>query len=429
MNRKRDELEVYLVGGAVRDELLGREVKDRDWVVVGATPEEMVERGFKPVGQDFPVFLHPESKEEYALARTERKTAPGYKGFAFEFSPDVTLEDDLRRRDLTINAMARSADGEIIDYFGGRDDLEQGILRHVSPAFVEDPVRLLRTARFRARYGYTIAAETREMLAAMVERGEVDALVAERVWQELDRALVEPYPALFIESLRDCGALARVFPEIDALFGVPQLKEYHPEIDTGGHVLMALERARELSDDPVVLFAVLVHDLGKAVTPPEEWPRHHRHELLGVEPVENLCGRYRAPTRYRDFARLVCRYHLHLHRLTELKPGTIVKLIESLGGFRETDRVDQFATACRADAQGREGLKDKPYPQAELLKHCRDAARAVDAGEIARRFAGAQGEAQGKSKGQSRGEAIGEALFQDRCEAVKAVLDARHPPD
>jgi len=417
MNDAGDELEVYLVGGAVRDELLGREVKDRDWVVVGATPEAMIERGFKPVGRDFPVFLHPETGEEHALARTERKTGPGYRGFAFDCSPDVTLEDDLRRRDLTINAMARRPGGGLIDYFGGRADLEQGILRHVSPAFVEDPVRLLRTARLRARFGYAIAAETRELLAAMVEQGEVDALVAERVWQELERALVEPYPALFIESLRGCGALARVFPEIDALFGVPQRREYHPEIDTGVHVLMALERARELSDDPVVLFAVLVHDLGKALTPPEQWPRHHRHELLGIEPIEALCCRCRAPKRYRDFARLVCRYHLHMHRLAALKPGTIVKLLEALGGFRETAHVDRFATACQADAQGRKGLKDKPYPQAELLKRCCEAARAVDAAAIARRAAAAG------TGDKPKGEAIGEALFQARCKAVKAPLD------
>jgi len=410
MNNERDDLEVYLVGGAVRDELLGREVKDRDWVVVGATPEAMIERGFKPVGQDFPVFLHPETKEEYALARTERKTRPGYKGFAFEFSPDVTLADDLKRRDLTINAMARSADGELIDYFGGRADLERGVLRHVSPAFAEDPVRLLRTARFRARYGYSIAPQTQELLVAMVERGEVDALVAERVWQELVRALVEPYPALFIESLRECGALARVFPEIDALFGVPQRRDYHPEIDTGVHVLMALTRARELSDDPVVLFAVLVHDLGKAKTPPEQWPRHHRHELLGIGPVDKLCERYRVPTRYRDFARLVCRHHLNLHRLAELKPATIVKLIESLGGFRDAARIDQFATACQADAQGRKGFEHQPYPQGALFKRCYEAARNIDGGEVATRFPSA------------KGEEIGQALFQERRQAVEQAL-------
>jgi tRNA nucleotidyltransferase (CCA-adding enzyme) len=409
MNNKLNDLEVYLVGGAVRDELLGREVKDRDWVVVGATPEDMVERGYKPVGQDFPVFLHPETREEYALARKERKTAPGYKGFAFEFSPQVSLRDDLLRRDLTINAMARDRDGNIIDPFGGRRDLENGVLRHVSPAFAEDPVRLLRIARFRARYGFDIAPETMDLLVRMVERGEVDALVAERVWQELVGALVEARPALFIETLRECGALARVFPEIDDLFGVPQRRDYHPEIDTGVHTLMALTRARELSDDPLVLFAVLVHDLGKAVTPQEEWPRHYRHELLGVEPVERLCERYRAPTRYRDFARQVCRYHLHMHRLPDLKPKTIVDLIEALGGFRDARHIDRFIVACQADAQGRKGMEDKPYPQGDLFRRCHEAANGVSAREIARRF--------------SNGRQIGEALSRERVKAIQEILE------
>jgi tRNA nucleotidyltransferase (CCA-adding enzyme) len=408
MSEFEKDLEVYLVGGAVRDELLGRPVKDRDWVVVGATPEEMVERGFRPVGQDFPVFLHPKTKEEYALARTERKTGPGYKGFAVEFSPQVTLKDDLMRRDLTINAMARDRHGELIDYFGGRRDLEQGILRHVSPAFAEDPVRLLRIARFRARYGFDIATETMALLERMVNLGEVDALVAERVWQELSGALVEPRPELFIETLRECGALARVFPEIDALFGVPQRRDYHPEIDTGVHILMALSRARELSDDPMILFAVLVHDLGKAETPPDQWPRHHGHEALGVEPVERLCDRYRVPRRYREFARQVCRYHLHMHRLEKLKPATIVDLIESIGGFREARRVEQFAIACQADAQGREGRENMPYPQAALLQRCFEAASGVDARQIASRH--------------SDGRQIGEALRLARCQAVKRVL-------
>lgn len=408
MNERHEELEVYLVGGAVRDGLLGREVKDRDWVVVGAKPEDMLERGYKPVGQEFPVFLHPETREEYALARKERKTAPGYKGFAFEFSPDVSLRDDLARRDLTINAMARDWDGRLIDYFGGQRDLEQGILRHVSPAFVEDPVRLLRVARFRARYGYEVAPETRELLVEMVKRGEVDALVAERVWQELAGALVEPWPALFIETLRDCGALARIFPEIDALFGVPQRKEYHPEIDAGLHTLMSLTQARALTDDPVVLFAVLVHDLGKALTPKDQWPRHHRHEILGLEPIDELCDRYRVPGRYREFARHVCRYHLHMHRLSELKPATLVRLIDSLGGFRDARRIDQFIAACRADALGRKGKESSPYPQADLFRRCFEAAAAVPGREIA--------------AGLTTGKEIGEAVFRRRCEAVKKVL-------
>ncbi len=409
MNKNHNDLEVYLVGGAVRDELLGRPVKDRDWVVVGATPRDMLDRGYKPVGQDFPVFLHPETREEYALARKERKTAPGYKGFAFEYSPDVTLKEDLARRDLTINAMARDREGSLVDYFDGQRDLEAGVLRHVSPAFAEDPVRLLRVARFRARYGYAIAPETLALLTEMVERGEVDALVAERVWQELAGALAEPRPGLFIETLRECGALARIFPEIDALFGVPQRRDYHPEIDTGVHILMALARARELTDDPQVLFAVLVHDLGKAETPREEWPSHYRHEILGVEPVQRLCERYRAPARFRELARLVCRYHLHMHRLPRLKPKTIVDLIEALGGFRDAKRIDQFAIACQADAQGRKGLENQPYPQADLFKRCFQAASGVDAREIAERH--------------SNGRQIGEALFRERCEAVKDVLE------
>jgi tRNA nucleotidyltransferase (CCA-adding enzyme) len=413
MNTKREELEVYLVGGAVRDELLGREVKDRDWVVVGATPQDMTDRGYKPVGRDFPVFLHPETKEEYALARKERKTAPGYKGFTFEFSPDVTLEEDMGRRDLTINAMARDMNGELIDYFGGRRDLESGVLRHVSPAFAEDPVRLLRIARFRARYGYTIAPETHELLCAMVKRGEVDALVAERVWQELEGALVEAYPELFVQTLRDCGALARIFPEIDALFGVPQRKTYHPEIDTGVHVLMALNQARRLTDDPVVLFAVLVHDLGKALTPQEEWPGHVQHEVRGVEPVEQLCLRYRAPNRYREFAKLVCRYHLHMHRLPDLQPKTVVRLMESLGAFRDPVRIDQFATACLADARGRKGREDDPYPQADLFRRCFEAANDVSAAAIAQRY--------------DNGGEIGEALFRERRDAVARVLAANKP--
>lgn len=408
MNTHHKELEVYLVGGAVRDELLGREVKDRDWVVVGATPQDMIDRGYKAVGRDFPVFLHPETREEYALARKERKTAPGYRGFAFEFSPDVTLKEDLLRRDLTINAMARRADGELIDYFGGRRDLEEGVLRHVSPAFAEDPVRLLRSARFRARYGYGIAPETMTLMRAMVKRGEVDALVAERVWQELEGALAEPHPELFVETLRDCGALVRIFPEIDALYGVPQRPEYHPEIDTGVHVLMALARARELTDDPVVLFAVLVHDLGKALTPADELPGHRQHEIRGVEPLEELCQRYRVPTRYRDFARHVCRYHLHMHRLHELKPKTIVNLIESIGGFRDPRRIEQFAIACQADAQGRRGRENDPYPQAQLFRECFNAANGVPARDIA--------------AGHSSGKAVGEAVFRARCAAVKKVL-------
>ncbi len=408
MKTNLEGLEVYMVGGAVRDRLLGIATRDRDWVVVGATPESMTARGFKPVGKDFPVFLHPQTKEEYALARTERKVAPGYRGFDFNTSPDITLRQDLARRDLTINAMAQTPDGRLIDYFNGEEDLRAGVLRHVSEAFSEDPVRVLRVARFAARFGFRVAEETAALMAGMVTNGEVDALVAERVWSELQRTLLTPHPRLFVETLRECGALARVFPELDALFGVPQRRDYHPEIDTGLHTLMVLEQAVQLTEDPEVRFAALVHDLGKALTPQNEWPRHRGHEERGAVPIKTLCERLRVPNRYRDLALVVCRYHLHLHRIRGLRPRTILALFEKLNGFRQPQRVHQFALACEADMRGRGGGQNREYPQGQIFEACFAAARAVDGQHIA---------AAGR-----RGAQIADELSRQRQRAISAVL-------
>jgi tRNA nucleotidyltransferase (CCA-adding enzyme) len=373
---------IYLVGGAVRDDLLGLPVKERDWVVVGATPGDLLARDFRPVGKDFPVFLHPQTREEYALARTERKTAPGYRGFHVHAEPTVTLEDDLRRRDLTINAMARDADGRLIDPYQGRRDLEGRWLRHVSPAFAEDPVRILRLARFSARYaplGFRVAPETLALMRAMVASGEVDSLVPERVWAETVRALGEARPEQFVATLRDCGALERVFPEIDRLFGVPQPAAHHPEIDTGVHTLMALAQAVRLNADPVTRFAVLVHDLGKGETPPEEWPRHVGHEQRGAERIRALCQRLRVPNMFRELGVLTARYHTYCHRARELRPKTLLKTLQGLDALRKPQRFAQFLLACEADARGRLGLEDRPYPQAALLATVHRAAARVEA--------------------------------------------------
>nr|MCU0761331.1 multifunctional CCA addition/repair protein [Steroidobacteraceae bacterium] len=334
-------MEVYLVGGAVRDALLGRPVAERDWVVVGATPAQLEARGFLPVGRDFPVFLHPETREEHALARLERKTGPGYRGFVTDFSPQVSLEDDLRRRDLTINAIAQAADGTLVDPHGGRRDLEARVLRHVSPAFAEDPVRILRVARFAARFaplGFVVAPETLDLMRGMVASGEADALVPERVWKEMEKALGEPRPEVFVEVLRACGALRVVLPEVDALFGVPQPEKHHPEVDTGVHVLMALRCAAERGAGVPVRFAVLVHDLGKGRTPPRHWPAHHGHEGAGLEPLEALCARLRVPNEPRELARLVMRFHTHVHRAPELRPSTVLELLEAADAFRRPER-------------------------------------------------------------------------------------------
>jgi tRNA nucleotidyltransferase (CCA-adding enzyme) len=373
-------MQVYLVGGAVRDALLGVPVKERDWVVVGGSREELLRLRYREVGRDFPVFLHPDSHEEYALARLERKVAPGYRGFSVEFGPEVTLDEDLGRRDLTINAIAQAPDGSLIDPFGGQRDLEARRLRHVSDAFAEDPVRVLRVARFAARFaplGFTVAAETLTLMRSMVERGELTALVAERVWQESEKALREAAAAEFFRVLRACGALAVIYPEIDALFGVPQPAEWHPEIDTGLHTLMTVEQAALLSDDPKVRFAVLVHDLGKGSTPRAEWPGHRGHEECSVALIEALSSRLRIPNDYRELALIVARYHGIVHRAFELRPATILEFMERADAFRRPERFAQALLACEADARGRAGLEAKPYPQRPYLSAARDAAARI----------------------------------------------------
>ncbi|HEC18469.1 MAG TPA: multifunctional CCA addition/repair protein [Gammaproteobacteria bacterium] len=403
-------MESYLVGGAVRDTLLGLVPKERDWVVVGATPEQMKAWGYRQVGKDFPVFLHPETHEEYALARTERKTAPGYHGFAVHAAPDVTLEEDLRRRDLTINAMAQDAQGRIIDPFHGQEDLANRVLRHVSPAFSEDPVRILRVARFAARFahlGFTVAEDTSTLMQHMVEAGEVDALVPERVWAETEKALGEQTPARFFEVLRSCGALARLFPEIDRLFGVPQPEKHHPEIDTGVHTLLVLSQAARLSDNTQVRFAAVVHDLGKGTTPREQWPKHIAHEERGVPLVEALCERLRTPKSYRQLAVAVTRYHLHYHRAAELRPETLLKLFKSLDALRRPERFELFLLACEADSRGRPGFEDAHFEQPAILRRARDAAAAVDPKDLV-----------GQGLG---GKALGEALDKQRIQAIKSA--------
>lgn len=372
-------MQTYLVGGAVRDKLLGIPVKDRDWVVVGATPEEMLNQGFKAVGKDFPVFLHPETKEEYALARTERKSGKGYKGFIFHTSRDVTLEEDLQRRDLTINAIAEDKNGNLIDPYHGEEDIKQGLLRHVSDAFVEDPLRVLRIARFAATLGFKIAPDTTRLLKEISKTDELESLVSERVWTEMEKALSGKYPARFILVLRSCNALIKLFPEIEALFGVPQPKEYHPEIDSGLHTIMSLNQAVRLSDDPLIRFATLVHDLGKATTPKKELPHHHGHEARGVKIIANLCRRYRIPNRYKELAACVSKYHLDCHRIQEMKPSTVLKKLEQLDAFRRPERFKQFLTACEADAKGRAGFEDRDYPQAILFMGAFKAANIIDA--------------------------------------------------
>jgi len=401
-------IQVYVVGGAVRDGLLGLPVQDRDHVVVGATPEEMTRLGFTPVGKDFPVFLHPDSHEEYALARTERKTARGYKGFQVYSTPEVTLADDLRRRDLTINAMAQAADGSLIDPHGGRADLAARVLRHVSPAFAEDPVRILRLARFAARFPeFTVAPETLDLMRGMVADGEVDALVPERVWQELARGLMEATPSRMLRVLRDCGALARLLPELDTLFGVPQPPQHHPEIDTGIHILMVIDRAAADGLDLAGRWAALLHDLGKGVTPAELWPRHHGHEGYGVALVKTVCERLRTPTDCRDLAVLAAREHGIVHRAGELRPNTVVELMERTDAFRRPERFAELLRVCAADARGRLGREHDAYPEADLLAAAMAAARGVDAGAIAQACAPAQ---------------IPDAIRRARIEAVRPVL-------
>jgi len=400
------------VGGAVRDKLLGLPQRERDWVIVGGTPEALLAEGYKPVGKDFPVFLHPQTQEEYALARTERKTGKGYYGFECYASPDVTLEEDLSRRDLTINAMATTERGEIIDPFQGQADLKNKTLRHVSSAFAEDPVRILRVARFAARFaplGFTVAPETINLMRSMVASNEVDELVAERVWQEMHRALGEADPTQFFLVLRACGALQRIWPALDKLWGIPQPEQHHPEIDTGIHVMMVLGISAKLSQERLTRFAALCHDLGKGESPPEMWPSHRGHEERGVPLIQAFCKRYRVPKEYGDLAKLVSRFHLHCHRVFELKPTTLLKTLERLDAFRQPERFEKFLLACEADARGRLGRETTSYPQADRMREALQVAKAVlikpliDAG--------------------LEGAALGVRLHQQRARAIEKAFD------
>jgi len=406
-------MQTYLVGGAVRDMLLGLPVTDRDWVVVGATPRTLLDAGFVPVGRDFPVFLHPQTKEEYALARTERKTAPGYHGFSFHAAPDVTLEQDLSRRDLTINAMARDVEGRVIDPFGGQRDLAARRLRHVSPAFAEDPVRILRLARLAARFAdFAVADETLALARQMVLDGDVDTLVPERVWQELARGLMEPLPSRMFEVLRGCGALARLLPEVDRLWGVPQPAVHHPEIDTGVHLMMVLDVSARLQAGLAVRFACLGHDLGKGNTQPADLPRHLGHEQRSVGLVRQLSARLRVPTECRELAEVVAREHGNVHRSGEFAAAPLVRLLERCDAFRKPARFDEILLACECDARGRLGLSDAPYPARTRLRAAQAAALAVNSHEVAA-AAAARGLA---------GPAIGAAVHEARIGAVAALL-------
>ncbi len=421
MTDPAQNLETYLVGGAVRDQIMGFERKDRDWVVVGASVQKMLKLGFKQVGKNFPVFLHPASGEEYALARAERKTAKGYHGFEFDSHPDITLRQDLQRRDLTMNAMAMDRQGNLIDPFGGQRDIKEKLIRHVSDAFKEDPVRVLRVARFAARYageGYRVAADTQAMMADMVDNGEVDALVAERVWQEMHASLQEKHCAVFFRELRACGALGKILPEIDALFGVPQTEKYHPEIDTGIHILMSLDAADRLTDNPMNLFAVLLHDLGKALTPMSELPSHRGHEKRGLKPIKQLCERLNVPSQYRSFALKVCEFHLHCHRIGQLKASTVMRLLEKFDGFRKPQLIDGFALCCLADKRGRSGRENDDAAQMDLLLDYHRAALAVDGGKVANEVAQAGGDASDKK---ITGAKIKAAIRKQRIAAIAKV--------
>lgn len=402
-------MKVFCVGGAVRDALLGLPVKDRDWIVVGATPEQLFAQGYKPVGKDFPVFLHPHTHEEYALARTERSTARGYKGFSVYAAPDVTLEQDLARRDLTINAIARDAHGQHIDPYHGIADLKAKVLRHVSDAFIEDPVRILRTARFAARFSdFTVADETVKLMCHMVEDGEVDALVPERVWQELARGLMEPTPSRMFDVLRSCGALKRILPELDRLWGVPQPALHHPEIDTGVHVMMVVDYAASQGYNLPVRFAALTHDLGKGTTPADILPRHIGHEERSAHLLKGLCQRIRVPNDCRELAQIVAKFHGKVHAVFEMRPGTIMQLLQDADAIRQPARFEDFLRACESDSRGRLGFSDKPFPAAQRLRLCLKAAQSVDAGAVAARHAAP--------------EAIREAVFQARAEAIRHAI-------
>ena len=401
-------MKIYLVGGAVRDKLMGIPIKDRDWVVIGATPEEMIREGYIAVGEDFPVFLHPETKEEYALARTERKSGKGYKGFVFYSSPEITLEDDLKRRDLTINAIAEDEDGNLIDPYGGEADLKNGILRHISSAFVEDPLRVLRVARFAARFGFKIADETMELLKTISKSGELDALIPERVWSEMQKALTGKYPTRFILALKSCYALEKLFPEIEALFGIPQDKKSHPEIDVGRHTLMALNQSVQLSSDPLIHFAVLVHDLGKATTPKKQLPNHDGHESRGVKIINSFCKRYKVPNKYHDLAACVSEFHLDCHKIQEMNPKEILEKLEKLDAFRRIERFKQFLTACESDSRGRAGYEEKEFPQAKYFLNALEITKDVDIDIL-------------KNKG-LEGEKLGKALRKERIKILEKAL-------
>jgi tRNA nucleotidyltransferase (CCA-adding enzyme) len=412
-------MQIYRVGGSVRDELMGVTAGDRDWVVVGASPEDMLAAGYTPVGRDFPVFLHPDTHEEYALARTERKTAPGYRGFVFHADAHVTLEQDLQRRDLTINAIARADDGRLIDPCGGRADIEARVLRHVSPAFAEDPVRILRLARFAARFpAFAVAPETLDLMRAMVRDGEADALVAERVWQELSRGLMAGRPSRMIAVLRDCGALAVVLPEVDALFGVPQPAKYHPEIDTGLHLLQCLDWAAGHGATLAARYALLVHDLGKGSTPREEWPRHIGHEQRGAKLAVAVSERLRVPVECADIGRLVAQEHTNIHRAGELRPDTMVRLLERIDVMRKPARLEDILSACEADHRSRPGFDASGYAPADIVRAAAAAVRAVDAGAIARGLA---------EKGRVDGPAIAREVSAARVAAVAGSSSGEGP--
>ncbi len=408
-------MKIYAVGGTVRDALLGRPGSDRDWVVVGASPHEMLEAGYVPVGRDFPVFLHPQTKDEYALARTERKTAPGYHGFQFQADPSVTLEQDLARRDLTINAIARAEDGTLVDPWGGRRDLAARVLRHVSPAFAEDPVRILRLARFAARFAdFSVAPETEALMRTMVAAGEVDALVPERVWQELSRGLMERRPSRMFDVLRGCGALARLLPEVDRLWGVPQPAEHHPEVDTGLHLMLVLDTAAALDANLPVRYACLVHDLGKGTTPRDEWPRHLAHEARSVKLGRAVADRWRVPGTCRELGELVAREHGNVHRSGALGAAALVRLLDRCDAVRRPQRFADALLACECDARGRTGFEDRPYPQRPRLLQALAWAQGIDASAAA---------AAAAARGQS-GPALGRAVHEARVAAVAAGLSA-----
>lgn len=405
-------MQIYKVGGAVRDRLLGRPVSEVDWVVVGASAEQMLELGYRPVGADFPVFLHPQTSEEYALARTERKSGRGYGGFTFHASPDVTLEQDLIRRDLTVNAMAEDDHGNLIDPYGGQHDLEARILRHVSPAFAEDPLRVLRVARFAARYaplGFSVAPETLALMRQLAESGELTHLTAERSWKEISRALMEPRPEVFVQVLRDCGALAALLPEVDDLFGVPQPQAHHPEIDTGVHVLSVLHQCAEHDQPLNVRWACLLHDVGKGLTPEAEWPRHIAHEHKGLRLIQAINARCKAPRDCAELAMLVGEFHTHGHRALELRPSTLLELLQRFDVFRRPQRFVEFVAACEMDARGRLGLEQRDYPQAAYLLGAAEAARQVPVKPLVEKgFKGAE---------------LGEALNRERLQALKIYKD------